>query len=210
MITLLLASNNAHKLQEVKDILKEYPVDIKTPKELGLNIPEADENGKTYKDNALIKALNVARYTNLPIIADDSGLEIKEMDNMPGIYSARYAEKYGGHQKAFLEIWKNIKDKEDKSARFVCSIALVNYDEEPLIFEGEVKGKIALIDKGESGFGYDPIFIPDGYEYSFAELPYEIKNHISHRAVALNKLMKYIYSASDPSAGWHQGHWISF
>ena len=191
MLKIILASNNAHKLKEIKDILKDYPIEIVTPRDEGIIIPEVEENGNTYKDNALIKARSIASLTNLPVFADDSGLEIKAMDNKPGIYSARYAESFGGHQKAFIEIWNNIKDK-DKSARFVCHLALLNIKDEPLFFEGEVKGEISLKQSGNSGFGYDPIFIPEGYEKSFGELNEDIKNHISHRANALRNMIQYL------------------
>lgn len=197
MLCIILASNNAHKLKEIKEILSTYPIEVKTPKELNINAPEAIEDGKTYAENALIKAKNIAKLTSFPVIADDSGLEITAMDNKPGIYSARYAESLGGHKNAFKEIWNNIKDKEDRSAKFVCNIALCNFEKEPLIFKGEVKGQISLVDRGVSGFGYDPIFIPDGYDKSFAELSEQEKNHISHRARALENMAKYILNYSD-------------
>jgi XTP/dITP diphosphohydrolase len=191
MLKIILASNNAHKLREIREILRNYPIQIVSPKDEGIIIPEVEENGSTYEENALLKAKSIARLTKLPVFADDSGLEIKSMDNAPGIYSARYAESFGGHQNAFREIWNNIKDK-DKSARFICHLALLNIKDKPLFFEGVVNGEISLTQSGNSGFGYDPIFIPEGYEKSFGELPQDVKNHISHRANALRNMVDYL------------------
>lgn len=188
---ILLATNNKHKLQEVRKILSPHGIIVYGISDLNLDYHEPIEDGKTYKDNALIKANALKALTDLPIIADDSGLEIEAMDNKPGIFSARYAKEYGGHKEAFKVIFNNLEGKSRK-ARFVCDIILVNVEDKPLLFEGICPGNIAFEPKGDEGFGYDPIFIPDGFSCSFAELSEDEKNNISHRGRALKKLLTYL------------------
>ena len=189
---ILLATNNKHKLQEVREILSPHGIIVYCISDLNLDYVEPIEDGKTYKDNALIKANALQKLTDLPIIADDSGLEIEQMDNLPGLYSARFAKEHGGHKEAFKVIFDKLDDKPNRNARFVCDIVLVNAEDKPLLFEGICEGHIARKAQGEEGFGYDPIFIPDGYKESFAELGKDIKNSISHRGRALKKLLTYL------------------
>ena len=188
---IILATNNKHKLKEVREILSPHNVIVYGLNDLNIKLPEVEENGTTYSENALIKASAVQKFTTMPIIADDSGLEITALNNEPGLHSARYAESLGGHDNAIKEILNRLQDKEDRSARFVCDIVLVNVDKKPLIFEGVAKGKIADQKMGEGGFGYDPIFISDETDECFA-LMQENKNTVSHRAKALNKLLIYL------------------
>ena len=188
---IVLATNNKHKLQEVREILSPHKIVVYGLSDLNIKIPEAEENGKTYAENALIKAKAVQQVTTMPIIADDSGLEITALDNEPGLHSARYASSLGGHDNAIKEILKRLEDKEDRSAKFVCDIILLNTEEKPLLFEGIAKGKIAKQKMGEGGFGYDPIFISDETGECFA-LMHENKNTVSHRAKALKKLLTYL------------------
>ena len=188
---IVLATNNKHKLQEVREILSPHKIVVYGLSDLNIKIPEAEENGKTYAENALIKAKAVQQVTTMPIIADDSGLEITALDNEPGLHSARYASSLGGHDNAIKEILKRLEDKEDRSAKFVCDIILLNTEEKPLLFEGIAKGKSAKQKMGEGGFGYDPIFISDETGECFA-LMHENKNTVSHRAKALKKLLTYL------------------
>lgn len=188
---ILLATNNKHKLYEVRKILSPHGIIVYGISDLNLDYKEPIEDGKTYKDNALIKANALKELTDLPIIADDSGLEILALDGMPGLYSARYAKDLGGHQNAFVEIFKNLENK-PRDARFVCDIILVNVEDKPLLFEGICPGHIGNEAMGEEGFGYDPIFIPEGYDVSFALLGEDIKDNISHRGRALKKLLTYL------------------
>ena len=188
---IILATNNKHKLQEVREILSPKGFIVYGLSDLQLVPEDVEENGSTYQENALIKAKAVQKLTSMPIIADDSGLEIKEMDNEPGLYSARYASSRGGHENAIKEILSNLKGK-DRSARFICDIVLLNVDEKPLLFEGIVPGRIAEEPYGEGGFGYDPIFVPDEVGKTYAEIPQDIKNKVSHRAKALIKLVTYL------------------
>ena len=188
----LLATSNKHKLREVREILTPHKVIVYGLNDLNLQVEDVEENGKTYAENALIKAKAVQKVTKMPIIADDSGLEIMELDNRPGMQSARYAASMGGHDNAIKQILKDLKDKDDRSARFVCDIVLLNVDDKPLTFEGIAKGKIATEKHGEGGFGYDPIFISDETGTCFATMKEGEKNTVSHRAKALNKLLTYL------------------
>jgi len=188
---IILATNNKHKLQEVREILSPHKIVVYGLNDLNIKVPEVEENGTTYAENALIKAKSIQQVTTMPIIADDSGLEITALNNEPGLHSARYASSLGGHDNAIEEILKRLEDKNDRSARFVCDIVLLNVEDKPLIFEGIAKGEIAKEKMGEGGFGYDPIFISDETGECFA-LMKENKNTVSHRAKALKKLLTYL------------------
>ena len=188
---IILATNNQHKLKEVREILTPHKIIVYGLKDLSIKLPEVEENGKTYAENALIKAKAVQQFTTMPIISDDSGLEITALNNEPGLHSARYAESLGGHDNAIKEILKRLEGKGDRSARFVCDIVLLNVDKEPRVFEGIAEGTIAEQKMGEGGFGYDPVFISKETGECFA-LMKENKNTVSHRAKALNKLLTYL------------------
>lgn len=189
---ILLATNNKHKLEEVRQILSPHGIIVYCISDLNLDYKEPIEDGKTYKDNALIKADALKELTDLPIIADDSGLEIEALDNKLGLYSSRFASELGGYDNAFKYVLDKVKEKNNTKARFICDIILVNIEDRPLLFEGICEGNIASEVKGNDGFGYDPIFIPDGYDHSFAELERNVKNSISHRGRALKKLLTYL------------------
>lgn len=188
---IVLATGNKHKLKEVREILSPHHIIVYGLSDLASKLEDVEENGTTYAENALIKAKAVQKITTMPIISDDSGLEIKALNNEPGIHSARYAESLGGHDNAIKEILKRLEDKKDRSARFVCDIVLLNVDTKPLIFEGVAEGTIAKEKMGEGGFGYDPIFISKETGKCFALLGEE-KNTVSHRAKALKKLLTYL------------------
>ena len=187
---LVLATNNAHKLQEVREILGPHGIKVFGLNDLNLHPEEVEENADTYYGNALIKATSVAKITKLPVIADDSGLEIEAMDNQPGLHSARFAQENGGHPKAIEKILSLLKD--NRKARFVCDIVLMNEEERPILFEGIVEGEIAKQPYGQGGFGYDPIFICKETNKTYAEMGEDEKNKLSHRGTALYKLIKYL------------------
>ena len=189
---IILATNNAHKLKEVREILSPHKIVVYGLNDLNLKPEDAEENADTYQGNALIKARSVQKLTTMPIIADDSGLEILAMDNKPGLKSARFASDCGGHDKAIQTILDYLKDKEDRSARFICDIILLNEGDKPLLFEGIVPGHIADKPFGEGGFGYDPIFVCDELGKTYAEMSQEEKNKVSHRGKALKKLLTYL------------------
>jgi XTP/dITP diphosphohydrolase len=211
-LKILAATNNKHKVGEFRNILKDTGVQIISQEELGRELPDIPEDGETFEENAEIKALGFARFADLTVIADDSGLEIKALNGAPGIYSARYAEtnekRIGRVLKELEEVNRKTDDRrlttddlrltprEDRAARFVCVIALANPEKVIMTFRGEVYGRIGYEPKGSGGFGYDPVFIPDGYDKTFAELGSDIKDKISHRANALKKLNEYLIRRS--------------
>ena len=188
---IILATNNKHKLKEVREILLPHNIIVYGLNDLNLKPAEVEENGKNYAENALIKAKAVQALTKMPVISDDSGLEIMALNKEPGLHSARYASSLGGHNNAIKEILKRLEDKEDRTARFVCDIVMLNVDDKPLVFEGIAEGTIAKEKMGEGGFGYDPIFISKETNQCFAVMG-EQKNTISHRAKALNKMVTYL------------------
>lgn len=193
----LAATNNKHKIIEFKGILGPLGIEFVAPAEIG-GIPEADETGSTFEENAGIKALEAAKFANMQAFADDSGLEIEALDNAPGIYSSRYATDNDGRIFRVLRELKELEAKTGKvnrNARFVCVIAFASPDKVFATFRGEVYGKIIDAPRGEGGFGYDPVFMPDGFDMTFAELPAETKDSISHRANALNKAKAFFSKA---------------
>ena len=185
MKELIIASGNAHKIIEIQEILGEE-FKVKGLKDLDKNI-EIIEDGKSYKENALLKANAIAKYYDSYILADDSGLEIFSLPEILGIYSARFMGEDTPYEERFKDIYKLLKDK-DSSARFVCGMALVTPDKKEYYVEGEIKGHIGKT-SGVKGFGYDPIFMLPEYGKSPAEISPELKNELSHRGKAL-RLMK--------------------
>jgi len=185
MMKFIIATNNRNKLAEMRDILSTLDILAVAQGELSYN-SEPEETGQTFEDNALIKARALYELSGLPVIADDSGLEVFALGGAPGIYSARY-EGIGtdaGRTARLLENMRDIKDGQ-RGARFVCAIACVMDKGKSFTVRGECYGTILRAAAGGGGFGYDPVFVPDGYGESFAQLPSEVKNRISHRAKAL-------------------------
>ena len=189
MNKLVFATNNAHKLAEVKAIL-EPRFTIISLKDLNC-IEEIPETENSLEGNALLKATYIHNKFGLDCFADDTGLEIDELGGEPGVYSARYAGEENNSINNMNKVLKNLENKTNRKACFRTVIALIR-GEKKVFFEGKINGNIALLPQGESGFGYDPIFIPEGYNVSFAQLSAEEKNKISHRALAVNKLIKYL------------------
>ena len=188
MTVIVAATANSHKFEEYRALLGSEDVELQCL----LDYPgfkPSEETGKTFKENAAQKALEACQYCDQPTFADDSGLEITALDNAPGIYSARYGKDDADRINRVL---RELEGKSDRSARFVCVIAIAINGEVIETFEGEVKGTIITEERGEGGFGYDPLFVPDGYEQTFAEMPQELKNKISHRAEAFRKAMEFI------------------
>lgn len=193
MFELLVASNNPHKIHEYEEMFAGFDVTIHSPKELNINV-NPDENGETYEANSLIKANALAKFTKMPIIADDSGLNVVALNNFPGIHSSRFADSCGGNKFANPELIKKLLPYEDKSAFFTCVITLVNVEEKPLIFKGICPGKILPKPEGMGGFGYDPIFYSSEAKQCFGTASEEIKNKYSHRAKAMEQLIAYLKS----------------
>lgn len=190
VLKICVATNNDHKMGELKDIFKDYAVELFSLKELGINV-NPDENGKDYAENAFIKASEVAKFTNLPVLSDDSGIEIDALgEHVPGIYSHRYAMEHGG-QGATNQML--IEKCSGSKAHFTAHFVLLNLTPNSRHdFEGIVNGTIAKEANGNGGFGYDPIFIPDGYKVSIAAISPSEKNHISHRYRASIALLNFL------------------
>ena len=188
---IVISTGNAHKLEEIGVILKDLDYNIHSLKDVNLDNLEIEENGKTFEHNALIKARTVAKLTNMITIADDSGLEVDAIGKKPGIYSARYAGENATDEENRKKLLKSLKNTpiSHRTGRFVCCIAVVFPDGKEFVVRGTCEGTIAFEEKGKNGFGYDSLFIVDGYNKTFAELPSTVKNAISHRAKAL-ELMK--------------------
>ncbi len=197
MTRIILASNNAGKIKEVRQILDNPELEIVTMKEAGVDI-DIEENGATFEENALIKARTVMEHTGCLTIADDSGLEVDAMNKEPGVYSARfmgYDTSYDIKNQAIIDKLKGLKG-DDRSARFVCVIAAVLPDGTELVTRGTMEGIIAYHMDGENGFGYDPILYLPEFAKTSASLTDEQKNAISHRGKALrlmrDELAEYI------------------
>lgn len=191
--TLLIASNNKHKISELKKILEHSSFNVISMSEAGF-CHEIEETGLTFEENAILKAKAIALEKHTFVFADDSGLEVETLDNRPGVYSARYAGDGASDRDRINKLLGELKDKTNRKARFVCVIAISTPDGKVETFRGEVYGKIVDDPKGSHGFGYDPVFVPDGFSQTFAELGAEVKNKISHRAKATQKMLKAISS----------------
>lgn len=187
--TLVFATNNKHKLAEVKTIIGDN-FEIRSLAEIGCNV-QIPETAESFQGNALQKAEFVKKYYGFDCFADDTGLEVEALDGAPGVRSARYAGDEHNTPANRALLLKNMEGKENRKARFVTSIALI-YNGETHFFDGEVRGSITTEERGEGGFGYDSMFIPDGYDKTFAELGEEVKNKISHRAEAVGKLSMFL------------------
>ncbi len=186
---LVFATNNRHKLQEVRDILGER-VEVLSLKDIDCN-DEIPETGTTLEENALIKARWVKDKYGYNCFADDTGLEVEALGGAPGVYSARYAGEECDSQANMLKLLENLTGKSNRNAQFRTVIALIIENKE-ILFDGVVKGVISEKKMGDAGFGYDPIFIPEGYGMSFAQMESTLKNSISHRYRATEKLNDYI------------------
>lgn len=190
---IILATNNFDKVREMKHILQGSRIRISTLRDFP-HLKKVKEDGKTFRENAIKKAVAIARLTGRTALADDSGLEVKEIGGKPGIYSSRFAGEnctYTDNNKKVLKLMKDIPLSK-RQARFVCVIAVASPDGRVKVATGICKGKIATEIRGKSGFGYDPVFVPDRYRSTFAELGPEIKNKMSHRARALLKAKKFL------------------
>ena len=186
---IVFATNNQHKLSEIKKISKGQ-LEVLSLSDINCH-EDIPETGETLKENALIKAQFVKNKFELDCFADDTGLEVEALNNAPGIYSARYAGEKCDSEDNMRRLLNEMKGIENRSARFRTVIALLLNNKE-YFFEGEICGKIIDTKRGTNGFGYDPIFVPRGYDRTFGELSDDIKNHLSHRAIATQKLVVFL------------------
>ncbi len=188
---LIFATNNPHKLKEAREILSDLNVEVLALQDLNLNV-QVTEDAPDFEGNAKKKAHTVFELTNISTFADDSGLMVDALNGEPGIYSSRYAGVEHDYQENNEKLLQELKAKpKPHTAKFICVINFKSKDEDE-IFIGEVTGEIIDEPRGNNGFGYDPLFKPDGFELTYAELPSEIKNKISHRYKALVKLREYL------------------
>ena len=199
--SIVFATNNAHKLEEIRQIMPSS-LQVLSLNDIGCTV-DIPETGTTLQQNAFIKAQYVLEHYGMACFADDTGLEVYALNNEPGVYSARYAGGEGHDSEANMrKLLARLADNTHREARFRTVIALVAPPnntlavDKPLFFEGIVEGRIATEKHGTEGFGYDPLFVPNGYDMTFAELGPDIKNKISHRARAVAKLIEYIKTES--------------
>ncbi len=192
MRSFVFASHNKHKLMEAEAILSPLGISLKSADEAG--VPDIEETGTTFAENALLKARHAFRVTGLPSLADDSGLCVLALNDAPGLHSARFAALHGGYPAVFDELNRLLGQQADRRACFKCTMALV-WGEGPAfekIFEGRIDGTLAHKAQGFCGFGYDPLFVPEGADRTLALFSEDEKNKISHRFQALEKLVDFL------------------
>lgn len=188
---IVFASHNEGKIKEIKKLLAPYGIKVKSA--LDMNLPDVEETGKTFEENSLLKSKTIAKLVNMPCLADDSGLCVDALNGAPGVYSARYAPNRDfdkGMEKLLAEMEKS--PNKSRNAHFSCVISLAWPDGQYKVFAGQVDGKIAFHKMGAGGFGYDPLFVPEGFTSSFAQMSQEEKNKISHRGRAVEKLKDFL------------------
>lgn len=206
MTTIVLASNNPGKVREFAALLADHRIRIVPQSEY--DVPEADETGLSFVENAILKARHAALLTGLPAIADDSGLEVDALNGAPGIYSARFAGKGAGDQANLEKLLADLEDVPEgqRAARFQCLMVYMRHanDPTPLICQGTWEGRILFAPRGSQGFGYDPVFFVPTHGCASAELPPEVKNALSHRGQALRRLvaaLDKVAAETDSNAG---------
>ncbi len=184
---LVVASHNPGKVREIGELLAPFNADVISAGELKLLEPE--ETGETFVANAKLKALAAATAANLPALADDSGLSVEALGGAPGIYSARWGGPNKDFALAMSKVQNELGDEENRRAKFICALSLAWPDGHCEVFEGEVRGTLDFPPRGTKGFGYDPIFVPEGHAITFAEMDPAAKHAMSHRADAFEKLV---------------------
>jgi len=191
---LLVATNNKGKVRELSQLLNDFPLRLRLLDEFS-NIDEAEETGETFAENATIKALHYSAHTRLLTLSDDSGLVVDALGGAPGVRSARYAGREATYAERMSKLLGELDatGNAERRARFVCVIAVADPSADTLhTFEGTCEGRIARAPRGTGGFGYDPLFIPDGHDRTFGELPREVKHTLSHRARALEQAARHL------------------
>ena len=193
---IVFASGNVGKVREIGQLLEGLSIDVLPQSDF--NVPEIEETGRTFVENAILKARNAAHHTGLPAIADDSGIAVDVLQGRPGIVSARFAGVGASDEDNLEKLISMVKQfpDEERTARFICSMVYLRHEEDPIpvIAEGVWEGQLLIDPKGQNGFGYDPIFYVSSHQCTSAELPPEIKNKLSHRGQALRKLLEQLSS----------------
>jgi len=190
-MTICFATNNLHKLEEVKHKVAPLSINISSLSDIGC-AEELPETQDTIPGNSLQKAMYVFTHYGIACFADDTGLEVDALNGAPGVYSARYAGPQRSSADNIGLLLNNLKGRKDRGAQFRTVITLVGLRPEPLTFEGVVRGEISATLRGNSGFGYDPVFVPNGHNRTFAEMTLDEKNRLSHRALAVSKLITFL------------------
>lgn len=194
MKEIMIATQNKGKVKDFQLLFKKYNINVTSLLDLEEPIDDIEETGSTFEENAIIKAATIAEKFGIPVLADDSGLEIDALDGRPGVYSARYAGEEKDDQKNLHKVLEEMQDVVDvnRSARFVCVLAVVRPNQEPIVKRGTCEGTITHVPIGTSGFGYDPIFQPNGSNLTMAQLTSDQKNDISHRGNALKQIEEWV------------------
>jgi XTP/dITP diphosphohydrolase len=203
-LEILLATRNSGKVREIQEALRSLPVKLRHLDEFP-NVSSIEEVGQTYQENAALKALGYSKQTGLCALTDDSGLEVDALGGMPGVFSARFGGKEASDSERIEKLLATLSEHPDskRTARFVCCVALAGWQREEhsltqanpgllKITEARCEGTIANAARGTSGFGFDPVFVPEDYSKTFAELPHEVKATISHRALALKAMRRFL------------------
>ncbi|RMF70532.1 MAG: RdgB/HAM1 family non-canonical purine NTP pyrophosphatase [Alphaproteobacteria bacterium] len=192
---LVIASHNPGKVREIADLLAPFGIAVVSAGELGLEEPE--ETGRTFAENARIKAEAAARASGRPALSDDSGLAVRALNGAPGIHSARWAGPERDFDKAMERVWKALSETADpdRRAAFICVLALALPEGDCHLFEGRVDGQIVWPPRGNKGFGYDPIFVPEGHDLTFGEMEPAAKHAISHRADAFARMVAALFGS---------------
>lgn len=190
MMKIIFATGNQNKVNEVRSILPES-IEVVSLKEIGFT-QEIEETGTTLIENALLKARTIFEKYKLPVLAEDTGLEVDALSGAPGVYSARYAGRDCNNENNMQLLLSKLKDKSNRKAQFKTIAAYIDAQGKEHLFEGIIKGEIALQKIGKDGFGYDPIFVPNAYTKSFAQMSKEEKSEISHRAIAIQKFVAFV------------------
>lgn len=188
--TLVVATRNSHKTAEIRALLG-HAFEVRDSNDFQ-HTPEVEETGTTFLENARLKALAVSRVIDAWVLSDDSGLEVDALDGAPGVWSSSYGGEEGNHAKNNSRLLREMAGKSDRRARFRCTMLLAKRGEEAGHFTGVVEGRIIEDARGTAGFGYDPLFIPEGHDQTFAELGDEVKNTLSHRSRALAEVMEFL------------------
>lgn len=189
--SICFATNNAHKLEEVRQKVSALNISITSLSDIGCT-EELPETQDTIPGNSLQKAEYVFSHYHIACFADDTGLEVDALNGAPGVYSARYAGPQRNSRDNTALLLKNLEGTDNRGAQFRTVITLVGLEKDPVVFEGIVRGTIAKSPRGDGGFGYDPVFIPEGHTRTFAEMTMEEKNQMSHRALAVAKLVEFL------------------
>lgn len=191
MKELFLASGNPHKIEELRELLQPFDIELRSTLDYP-DVEEVEEDRPDLEGNALKKAGHWYDKTGLPSLSDDTGLEVDALDGDPGVYSARYAGKDASYEENTQKLLKELEGKQNRYAQFRTVVAFIDQAGKEHLFEGVCRGTIITEKRGEKGFGYDPVFRPEGYQKTFAELSSEEKNRISHRGMAIQKFLRYL------------------